>query len=778
MDDSQATEIVDLLSDDSSSSEDLAQKFSHGVSQLSGLSRKRGRSQSNAAADEDLPETEIGDTSCHTPIVNTDDFQLVAPLDGLCLIHLSVPPDEQAGLEEVSPSELQMVLPQLNPPDKCLSLQQLLHPQLQHVFSGAGVQSLLATTFVGGVPSALRPFVYGAGGPPHQVDEDEIATPAAPVCPITIVKHSGDQKGRAEAAIMPIPTRTGHSMCVVQPPLPRSMHYGTAHSKVILVRWGPGILHPHGTLRVIVLTANLCDYDLHDCYQCAWAQDLPVCAAPAAAAAAAAASSSDAPGQNESAAWQSCSCGGTQHRLRMASGSSDHGQFLRQVLVGGMGVPAARVDSLIHNVDWSQCAVDFVATVAGLHVQPQQLLENGLYRLAYVRGRQRAEELSICDGFEPLKRPTSSAADSSSMPVQPIWSQVSSLGSMLDATFNLSHLLLAANGALDARKWGKQGPHAAEMSKLAPHCDIVAAKPGESTRASHRTSASLRQLCEAAASLAPPTAAQRRTGNISALWKSEAGAAPAVSSAVKLFWPTVQFIRGTRHGSVGNVLMQETHWKSNSFPQQLVHAFQLNPKWHGAHSSGVEGRPSAAAPAAAAKGAAAQNSDEDASPRCAPGLASPLSSHSKLLGPQRPSDNSDWGAWMVSPGQAQGSRSRIRRWRDWLYVGSHNLSRSAWGALQKSSAHGGATAMSCNNHEFGVVFRPVFIEQMVSGGCSCTHPHEAVGRQAPAFTFVHDLNAPSLLERKQQPWTQQHIQADRAAMMARMQANMMGAAGL
>jgi len=745
MSDSQATEIVDLISDESDSESCAEGGPTSPYSGGTVAGSKRQRSPLKAA---EVPPAEI--PALCMPL-QQHNATLKAPLDGISLIHLSVSPDDDAALDSSTPEYVAMVLPQLNPGDKCLSLQQLLHPHLKHTCSTTALEGLLATTFVGGVPSALRPIVYGHAGPPRRVSEEEIATPAAPVCPVTLVKHRGDRKGQSTAAVLDIPSTTGHSLCVVHPPLPRSQHYGTAHSKVILLRWGAGVLHPHGTLRVIVLTANLCDYDLQDCYQCAWAQDFPI--APGTLGGGAA----------QKTPWTACGCGEVHHRLRTAAGSTDHGAYLRRALVGGMQVPSARMDALLGEVDWTGAAVDFVATVAGHWSDTVDLLGNGLYRLAVVRGGQAAAATALCSGKHP---PPGDAEPPPAGAVQRVWSQVSSLGSLLDSSFNLSHLLLAANGCLDGRKWGKQGPHASQVSRLVPHCDIALSKQEQCVPGSGRGQAQLHRLVALATQCAPPTAAQRRAGNMSPLWTGAAARSAEFVAPVKLFWPSVRFIRGTRHRSVGNVLMQAQHWGSPSFPQAAVHAFQLNPKWH-VESGG--GGLAATASGGAASGPPARG---PATPRCSDGLASPLSSHTKLLGPQvSGGPTATPGPWLV------GGPSRLRQERDWLYVGSHNLSRSAWGALQKSTAHGGAVTMSCNNYEFGVVFRPVFLEQKVTGTCTCSLEAGApVSRpHVPPFTFVHDLGSATLQQLQESPWTQQQIASDQQAMMvARMAAGAMG----
>lgn len=747
MSDSQATEIIDLLSD--GSSEDSSPLIATGSDE-----RANGRGQKRAIglSQPDLLKplrSQHSDSGQPSSLKHTNE-NMSSPLDGLSLIHLSVAADDDAALADTSPDDLQMLLPQLNPPDRCLSLQQLLHPQLLHSHCPERVLALLATTFVGGIPTALQPFVYGAGGaPPRNTDEEQISAPVSPPCPVTFVKHSGDRKGQSSAVVLQVPSTTGHSLHVVQPPLPRSTHYGTAHSKVIAIRWGPGVLFPHGTLRVIVLTANLCEYDLDDCYQCAWAQDFPVLGEP------------NHPATNlEHDEWVPCACGAVEHRLRIAGGCADHGQYFRNVLVQALKVPEQRVDTLLSNVDWSPCAVDFVATMAGLWAEPQQMLSNGLYRLAAVRAQQRGSANEIVGPRTPPPSASSSGHQGhESSSVQRVWAQVSSLGSILDSSFNLSHLALAANGAIDARKWGKQGPTPAEVSKLVPHCDIMLPKRELCMPGATRSAADLHRLLQLAERCTPPTAAQRRAGSFSDIWRDKASRPPSFTVPVKLYWPSVRFIRGTRHRSVGNVLMQKQHWSSDAFPRAAVHAFELNPAWY---SDSAQQRESTAA--ASAAGGSSNTS------RCAPGLASPLSSHTKLLGPQLDvQSESAHFAWHVGAGSA-----RVRLLRDWLYVGSHNLSRSAWGALQKSTAHGGAATMSCNNHEFGVVFRPVFLEQRVSSVCTCTDSGicDAV-RRVPAFQFVHDLKAPSLQEQAVEPWTQQQSAADQEAVMLERMARMM-----
>jgi hypothetical protein len=78
--------------------------------------------------------------------------------------------------------------------------------------------------------------------------------------------------------------------------------------------------------------------------------------------------------------------------------------------------------------------------------------------------------------------------------------------------------------------------------------------------------------------------------------------------------------------------------------------------------------------------------------------------------------------------------------------------------------------MSCNNHEFGVVFCPLLLKQRMRGPCSCTNLAGGCFPQVPQFAFVHDLNAPLVCaggEGGAFPWTQKHIEADRDAMMQR-----------
>lgn len=722
--DSQATELVDLVSDDDEEVKPSLTSLGCGNQPCSqarplkadgrGRGTKRPRNADPASqVSEKKPRRGAG--------------TLHAPLDGSRLLHLSVALDEDGGLADADPRMQACVVPQANPADRCLTLQQLLHPRLEHVKDTAGLQGIVATTYVGGAPKHLRDLIYdGQAAKCAAAGQDgSLSLPVSPPCPVVLVVHGEEMRGRARPEIRSLPSSSGFPLTLVSPALPSNAMFGTAHTKLLLVRWGPGVLHQHGTVRLIVMTANLCDADLEECYQCAWAQDFPVVPSGTASMDTQQVQAEVADAEPSNTFYVTISSG-----LCPAS-------YVRYFLgEAGLGVPTGDLQHMLADVDWSGIGVDFVASVAGKHVWPgthqwsalsmSPFMLNGLHRLTLVR-RLQMNAVAKCkavvqDSLAPAgtaERPPASKAFPCTM--QRIWSQVSSLGSTTDAAFNLSLPLLAAHGVLNTTRMADKGGHLACFP--GPIMGPGGEHPGKAVPEELRQQV---LLC-----LPPPN----RKAPGSARQSTEA----SDSTPFVLFWPSFDFVRDSRHRSVSNVRLQAKQVANPKFARFCLHHFHLNESWFHEPTVGPL-------------------------PRCAPSIMSPLTSHTKLLGPMPEQ------ACSIQPEGETAARIA----RDWLVMGSHNMSRSAWGFVSATKAT--PPKLTVNNHELSVLF-PVVLQVHLPGQVpmakleqrlreACGSALVKVSMTAPTpHSFVHSLSAPPLSS-PSEPWTDAHILRDQRTMAA------------
>ncbi|RSL56141.1 hypothetical protein CEP51_014436 [Fusarium floridanum] len=169
----------------------------------------------------------------------------------------------------------------------------------------------------------------------------------------------------------------------------------------------------------------------------------------------------------------------------------------------------------------------------------------------------------------------------------------------------------------------------------------------------------------------------------------------------RIYFPTDETVAQSRGGrmAAGTICVQPKWWRSATFPTELVRDCVNNREGLLMHSKMIFVRRQVSKSTNA--GAAEQSSAEPRQRR-GPGIEPERGQHE----PDRHDENDDsaeLNAAVLSPG--------------WAYVGSANLSESAWGRIVKDRATG-QPKMSCRNWESGVVVRGSSRNSSSSSGIS------------------------------------------------------------
>ncbi|KAJ4195283.1 hypothetical protein NW767_002433 [Fusarium falciforme] len=179
--------------------------------------------------------------------------------------------------------------------------------------------------------------------------------------------------------------------------------------------------------------------------------------------------------------------------------------------------------------------------------------------------------------------------------------------------------------------------------------------------------------------------------------KSSSPWATKLKDRFRIYFPTDETVAQSRGGrmAAGTICVQPKWWRSPTFPTELVRDCVNTREGLLMHSKMIFVR-------RVSKSTEAEDGDGAGQTRAEPRLGTRRGQHE----PDRHDENDDsaeLNAVVLSPG--------------WAYVGSANLSESAWGRIVKDRATG-QPKMSCRNWESGVVVRVSSRNSSSSSGIS------------------------------------------------------------
>ncbi|WAO91028.1 Hypothetical protein NCS54_00847800 [Fusarium falciforme] len=179
--------------------------------------------------------------------------------------------------------------------------------------------------------------------------------------------------------------------------------------------------------------------------------------------------------------------------------------------------------------------------------------------------------------------------------------------------------------------------------------------------------------------------------------KSSSPWATKLKDRFRIYFPTDETVAQSRGGrmAAGTICVQPKWWRSPTFPTELVRDCVNTREGLLMHSKMIFVR-------RVSKSTEAEDGDGAGQTRAEPRLGTRRGQHE----PDRHDENDDsaeLNAAVLSPG--------------WAYVGSANLSESAWGRIVKDRATG-QPKMSCRNWESGVVVRVSSRNSSSSSGIS------------------------------------------------------------